>query len=172
MFGIAAVTFKQDEKQAHAAFKKVCDMAHSRRIHLETATMGMRLEDGTFKMEEAQNWVETADSNWNRFWRRALHRQDAHGHDEEFIVELGDKIAPGDAAVFVSYELRFRPETVSELHRLGGEVIVNELTPEQKAEMLAEIQADEQSAMNKAYKKREKGELIDSASESGVQNIE
>ena len=66
----------------------------------------------------------------------------------------------------------FRSENLAELNRLCGKVIVNELTQEQRDVMLAEIQRDELNAENKAYKKIEKGGLIDMAAEDGIQNVE
>ncbi len=58
-----------------------------------------------------------------------------YGIDDNFMKELGQKLDPGNAAVFVLVREATRDKVVPELARYGGHVIQSSLSNEQEAQL-------------------------------------
>ena len=55
-----------------------------------------------------------------------------YGIDDKFMKELGDKLEPGSAAVFVLVRESTRDKVVPEIARFGGHVVQSSLSNEQE----------------------------------------
>jgi uncharacterized membrane protein len=56
-----------------------------------------------------------------------------YGIDDNFMKELGEKLQPGNAAIFVLVREATRDKVVPEISRYGGHVIQSSLSDEQEA---------------------------------------
>ena len=64
-----------------------------------------------------------------------------YGIDDDFMKELGDKLPPGGAAVFVLVREATRDKVVPEVSKYGGHVIQSSLSNEQEAQLQQALDA-------------------------------
>jgi uncharacterized membrane protein len=64
-----------------------------------------------------------------------------YGIDDKFMKELGEKLQPGNAAVFVLVQQATRDKVVPEVAKYGGTVIQSSLSNEQEAQLQEALDA-------------------------------
>jgi uncharacterized membrane protein len=64
-----------------------------------------------------------------------------YGIDDNFMKELGEKLQPGNAAVFVLVQEATRDKVVPEVAKYGGTVIQSSLSNEQEAQLQEALDA-------------------------------
>jgi len=64
-----------------------------------------------------------------------------YGIDDNFMKELGEKLQPGNAAVFVLVQEATRDKVVPEVAKYGGTVIQSSLSNEQQAQLQEALDA-------------------------------
>ncbi|HEY1276003.1 MAG TPA: DUF1269 domain-containing protein [Thermoleophilaceae bacterium] len=64
-----------------------------------------------------------------------------YGIDDKFMKELGDKLQPGGAAVFVLVRESTRDKVLPEISKYGGQVIQSSLSNEQEAALQEALDA-------------------------------
>ena len=179
---IAAAIFKESASRASWAFGQVSQLVESELFRLESATVAVRDVTGDVSLMESKDWTVGKNTRWGGFWGvlvglafagpllglfaglglgRLFSRSGRKKTQRQFLEELADKMAAGDSALFVAFEPRYRDEIVTQLTRLGAEVIMQELSAEEEAELAEALQKEEVEQAIKQMKRSARDQGMD-----------
>jgi uncharacterized membrane protein len=179
---IAAAIFKESASRASWAFGQVSQLVESELFRLESATVAVRDVAGDVSLLESEDWTVGKSTRWGGFWGvlvglafagpllglfaglglgRLFSRSGTKKTQRQFLEDLADKMAAGDSALFVAFEPHYRDEIVTQLTRLGGEVIMQELSAEEEAELAEALQKEEVEQAIKQMKRSARDQGMD-----------
>jgi uncharacterized membrane protein len=156
---LVAVAY-DDLGTAKAAMGTVGDLVREHSLEIEDAVIVEKREDGKIKLHQPS--IAAAGAAGGALWGGLIGllffmplfgmavgaasgalagKSSDYGVDDDFMKELGEKLQPGNAAVFVLVRQSTQDKVIPEFAKHGGHVIRTSLSTEQEAALQEALDA-------------------------------